>query len=94
MLTGREILKGDNCALIFKRIFLKLNLDQLSVPLSRKKLPGTCMQAEKNPGELAELGLGPELPGAPPAFYVPSAGFARVCVGVGWGRCIEGGTGV
>lgn len=52
------------------------------------------MQAEKNPGELAELGLGPELPGAPPAFYVPSAGFARVSVwGAGRG-CIEGGTGV
>lgn len=52
------------------------------------------MQAEKNPGELAELGLGPELPGAPPAFYVPSAGFAQVSVwGAGRG-CIEGGTGV
>lgn len=33
---GEKTLKGGNCTLIFKRISLKLNLDQLSVPLSRK----------------------------------------------------------
>lgn len=60
---GEKTLKGGNCTLIFKRISLKLNLDQLSVPIKQKKLPGSCRQAEKHPGELAELGLGPEQPG-------------------------------
>lgn len=32
----KKTLKGDDCSLIFKRSSLKLNLDQLRVPLSRK----------------------------------------------------------